>query len=75
MMTAMTRLLKQGSGLRLRAQNQTGDVNEAYFLVHTVMVRALKSGGGCEHDVEAALGVALNARFKRSPLPSLRAAI
>jgi hypothetical protein len=74
MMTAMTRLLKQGSGLRLRAQNQTGDVNEAYFLVHTVMVRALKSGGG-EHDVEAALGVALNARFKRSPLPSLRAAI
>jgi hypothetical protein len=61
-MTPMTRLLRQEPNLYSRALEQTRDVNEAYLLVHNVMVRAL--GHGPNPDLDLAMTCALNKRSR-----------
>lgn len=72
-MTPIARLLKQRSTLCRRALEHTRDVNEAYLLVHHVMVCALSHVCGPESDPGAVLTRALEMRSRR--LCGLQAAI
>jgi hypothetical protein len=63
-MTPMTKLLRQEPSLYRRAVKETGDVNEAYMLVHTVMVRAFGHGVDPERDLDPAMTCALNKRSR-----------
>jgi hypothetical protein len=61
-MTLIARLLKQKTALCMRAFEHTQDLNEAYFLVHGVMARALSGADGAEPDLGSAMTTALDAR-------------
>lgn len=64
-MTPMARLLRQGQGLRLNATHSTNDVNEAYLLVHHVMIRAFGRISEGDADLAPALARALQCRSQR----------
>ena len=64
-MTQFSRLLRQRSALCRHAMEQTRDVNEAYLVVHGVMAGALGRVGDVEHDLDAALALALEVRSER----------
>lgn len=72
-MTPMASLLKQRSVLCRRALETTGDVNEAYMIVHQVMVGAVRAVRDHAHDLGPALTRALDMRSRR--LAGARAAI
>lgn len=64
-MTPMARLLTQGQGLRRDATQSTGDVNEAYLLVHHVMTRSFRHISEGDVDLAPALARALHRRSQR----------
>jgi hypothetical protein len=61
-MKSISGLLRQRSALYRRAVEQTCDVNEAYFVVHGVLARALSGVGDADRDLGAALASALEIR-------------
>ena len=64
-MTPIARLLEQKTTLCLHAFEQTGDVNEAHFLVHDVMAQASSRVGGADLDLALAMTAVLDARASR----------
>lgn len=64
-MTPIARLLRQKPRLCLHAFEQTGDLNEAYLLVHEVMTNALRHADGPEQDLGSAMANVLDLRASR----------
>lgn len=69
-MTQITRLLSQNQALCQAAVEQTGDVNEAYLVVHGVMAHAFDCDEGSAPDLAVALMSALQRRAPRNACPA-----
>lgn len=70
-MTPMTKLLKQRPALSKRAVEATGDVNEAYLIVHRVMAGAISRAEEHDFDLGPSLGIALDKRAAQARNASL----
>lgn len=60
MTATITAILAQRRSLCRSALLRTGDVNEAYIAVHTVMAHALSQTGSPAHDLQRHLNCALH---------------